>query len=95
MSSFWECLTQLRTGLSVRLISRMRSIRCASPDDYLFFLHCPLFLASEVGENAHSWIIPVRTELPMGFSWAMLSCKDVTDHCTLSGSAGSPLFGLS
>ena len=51
MPSFWERLTKLRTGLSVRLISRMRSIRCASPDDHKRFVHCPLFFASEVGHT--------------------------------------------
>ena len=28
----------------------------------------------------------------MGVSWAMLFCQDVTDHCTPTGSADSPLF---
>ena len=38
-----------------------------------------------------SLIYPVPTTLPMGFSWAMFFCQDVTDHCTLSGSADFPL----
>ena len=35
---------------------------------------------------------PVPTTLPMGFSWALFFCPDVTDHWTLSGSADYPLF---
>ena len=28
----------------------------------------------------------------MVFSWVMFFCQDVVDHCTLAGSADSPLF---
>ena len=34
-----------------------------------------------------SLIYPVPATLPMGFSWAMFYCQNVTDHCTLAGSA--------
>ena len=39
-----------------------------------------------------SLIFHVPTTHPMGFSWAVFFCQDVTDHCTLAGSADSPLF---
>ena len=62
-------------------------------------------LASEVGYTVKtidqkrlapdSLIYLVPATLPMGFSWAVFFCQDVTDHCTLAGSADSPLFYLS
>ena len=64
-------------------------------------MHCPLFshpkLASrETVEQKRlapeALIYRVPTTLPMGFSSAMFFCQDVTDHCTLAGSAESPLF---
>ena len=36
---------------------------------------------------AESLIYPVPSSFPMGFSWAMFICQDVTDHCTLAGNA--------
>ena len=54
-------------------------------------------LASEVGYTGktidrkrlapETSIYPVPATLPMGFYWAMFFCQDVTDHCTLAGSA--------
>ena len=56
------------------------------------FLALPAVLASELGRRStqkrlapDSLIYPVSTTLPMGFSWAMFFCQDVTDHCTLAG----------
>ena len=37
-------------------------------------------------------ICRIPATLPMGSSWAMFFCQDVTDHCTLSGSADCPLL---
>ena len=83
----------------------MRSIRCASWDGYRLFFALRAVLASEVGNTGKtvdqkrlapdSLIYPVPATLPMGFSWTMFYCQDVTDHCTLAGSADSPLFRLS
>ena len=66
------------------------------------FLSCPLFSQSEVGYTGKtvdqtrlapdSLLCPVPTILPIGFYWAMFFCQDVTDHGTLAGGAGSPLF---
>ena len=39
-----------------------------------------------------SLVNPVPKTCQMGFSWARFFCHDVTDHCTLTGSADSPLF---
>ena len=39
-----------------------------------------------------SLIYPVLATLSVCFSWVMFSCQDVTDHCTLAGSADSPFF---
>ena len=65
------------------------------------FLHCPLFLHPELVTREKtidqtrlapdSLMYPVPTQ-PMGFSRAMFFCQDVADHCTLAGSANSPLF---
>ena len=64
------------------------------------FLALSAVLASKVGYNGQtvnqkrlapdSLTYPVPTTLPMGFSWAMFFCQDVTDHCALAGSADSP-----
>ena len=67
-----------------------------------FFFCTPGVLASEVGYTGKtierkrlvpdSLIYLVPTTLPMGFSGTMFFGQDVTDHCTLSGSADSHLF---
>ena len=67
-----------------------------------FFFALSDVLASEVGYTGRtvnqkrlapdSLIYLVPTTLPVGFSWAMFFCQDVTDHWTLSGSADYPLF---
>ena len=92
-----DLLRTLRTGLSVQLISRMRFIRWLQA-----FFALPAVLSSEVGYTRkmvdkkrlgpNSVIFPVPTTLPMGLSWAMFFCPDVTDHCTLTRTADSPLF---
>ena len=56
MFNFEERLRTLRTGLSVRLISRLRSIRCASLEGYrLLFLHGPLFSHPKFSTQAKKW----------------------------------------
>ena len=65
------------------------------------FLHYPLAshpkLVTREKRLSKSDLLPillkitVPTTLPEGFSWAMLSCQDVTDHCGFAGSADSPL----
>ena len=102
--NFKECLRTVRAGLSVQLISRMRSIKCVSLDRYrrFFFLALPAVLAFEVGYTGKtvdhtclapdSLIYPVPTALPTGFSWVMFFCQDVADHCTPKGSVDSPFF---
>ena len=103
MSNSRRRLWTLRTGLSVRLILTTRSIRCSSLDGCRHFLPCPLFSHLEFVTQEKrsidrrrlaldSLIYPVPTTLPLGFSWVMCFCQDVTDKCTLAGSADSPLF---
>ena len=65
------------------------------------FFALPSVLGPEVGYKGKtidrkslapdSLMEPVPTTLPMGFSSAMFLCQDVTDHCTLAGSADSSL----
>ena len=62
----------------------------------------PAVLASEVGYMGKvidktpivldSSIYPVPATIPNGLSWAKFFCQDVTDHCTLAGSADSSSF---
>ena len=99
MSNIRERLRMFETGLWVRPMLRMPFIRCVFRDGCKRFLHCPLSLHLELVARStkkrlasHSLIYPVPTTLPMCFSWAMFFCQDVTDHCTLAGSADSPLF---
>ena len=47
-------------------------------------------LGSEVAPDSLILSCPCNT--PDGFSWAIFFCQDVTNHCTLAGSADSPLF---
>ena len=51
-----------------------------------------LYRKIEQKRLSDSLIYLVPTTHPMGFSWRMFFCEDVTDHCTLAGSADSPLF---
>ena len=65
-------------------------------------LVAPTVFASEVGYSGesierkrlvpNSLIYLVPATLPMGFSWAMFFCQDVTDHCTLTTCAHYHLF---
>ena len=61
------------------------------------FFALPAVLASDVCytgktvDRSATHLVP--TKLPIGFSWAMFFCQNVTDHCTLAESAESPLFG--
>ena len=74
-----------KTGLSVRPISRARSIRCAFLDGCRPFFALPAVLASEVGYMGKtieqkrlapdSLIIPVFTTLPIGFLGRCFSVK--------------------
>ena len=50
------------------------------------------FVEDAVEHVGDSLKFPFSTTLPMGFSFAVFFCQDVTDHCTLAGSACSPLF---
>ena len=45
-------------------------------------------LASEVGYTGRA----VDQKHLVGLSWTMFFCQDVTEHCTLPGSADAPLF---
>ena len=70
---------------------------------FFFFFSLPAVLASEVVDTVEKTVNPKRlapdflvypvprTHL-MGFSWAMFFGQDVTDHCTLAGSADPPLL---
>ena len=101
MWNFRERLRTLRTGLSVRPISRLRFIRCAFLDGCrLFFCtaRCSRIRSCHAGKAidfkrlAHdSLIYPVSDSTPI-FLWAMFFCQEVTEHCALAGSADSPLF---
>ena len=65
------------------------------------FFALPSVLGPEVGYKGKtidrkslapdSLVYLVLTTFPMGFSWTMFLCQDVTDHCTLAGSADSSL----
>ena len=104
MSNFRLCRRTLRTGLSVLLISTMvpSDAHPQMVTGVFFFFALPAVLASEVGHTGKtvdqkrlapdSLIFLVPTTLPMCFSWVMFVCQDVTGHCTLAGSADSPLF---
>ena len=91
------------SNLSERLTTLItRSIRCSFLDGCRRFFVLPAVLAFEVGYTGEtnerkrlapdSLIHPVPTTLRMGFSSAMFFCQNVTDHCTLVGSADPPLF---
>ena len=97
MSNFRERLRTLKTGLCGRPILRMRSIRCAFLVGCKCSLRFPKLVTLEkmIDQKRlapESLIYPVRTTLPMGFSWAMFFCQDVTHHRTLAGCADSPHF---
>ena len=96
VSNFTECLRTPTTGLWVLPISRTRI-----PGWLQAFFALLAVLASEVGYSGKtgnqkrlapdSLTNPVPTTLPMGFSWAVFFCQDVTDHYTPVG-ADSPYF---
>ena len=102
MPNFRERLRTLGTGLWDRSLLRRRFIRCVFRDDCRPFFALSAVLASEVAYARKtidgrrlapdSWIYPVPAAHPIGFCWAMFFCQNVTDHCTLTGSADSPLF---
>ena len=98
MSNFRERLRTLKSGLSDRQIFlRLRFIRCPLWGWLQAFFALLAVLASVVGYTEktindkrlapESVIYLVRKTFPKGFFWAMFFCQDVTDHCTLAGSA--------
>ena len=102
MLNFGERLKTLRTGLSLQPISRTCPMRRAFWDGCKRFFALLAVLASTLDTRAKtisqrrlfpvSLIYPVLATLSVCFSWVMFSCQDVTDHCTLAGSADSPFF---
>ena len=82
--------------------SNRHFLRMRIPSWLQAILALPAVLASEVGYTGKSierkrpvpdsLIYPVPATLPMGFSWAVFFCQDVTDHCTLAESADSLLL---
>ena len=85
ITGLWVSADIKNTFHQMRIPGRLQAFFCTAC--------CPRIRSWLHGNNDRgTTICSLLLGLPYGFSWVMFLCQDVTDHCTLAGSADSPLF---